>query len=375
VVEPALPWGLVDGDAGAVDRFDRQIRERLRRIESVRRVKIWSADGTVVYSDATQLIGDQYELGADEIEVLEHGGSDAEVSNLGEPENRFERDSGGLVEVYTQIWSPEREPLLFEMYYSTAGIERRAGEVFEPFQRIMIGSLLALAAIATAMLWVLTRRLTRAAAERERLLHSSADVSEAERRRIARDLHDGVVQDLAGTAYSLSALARDLPADGRSRRVLDDAGGSLRGSLRALRSLLVEIHPPGLDAAGLPAALEDLTAPAASAGITAEVVVEDVKQASTEAVALVWRVAQEAVRNTLRHSRARTLTVRVRGDGRRLHLEVSDDGVGFTPGARTHRGGFGLLGLESLVRDSGGRLEVVSGPEEGTVVRLEVAAR
>jgi two-component system, NarL family, sensor kinase len=374
VIQPSMTRGLVDAEPGPVDRFDRRVKDQLD-LDTARRVKIWAEDGTIVYSDATELIGSRYDLDEEELDVLRHGGTDAEVSDLSKPENRLERDTGGLVEVYTRVWSPEGQPLMFEMYYSTADLERRATEVYQPFQRIMIGSLLALGAVATVMLWLLTRRLTRTAAERERLLRSSAHASEAERRRIARDLHDGVVQDLAGTAYSLSALARDLPATEPSRQVLDTAGGSLRASLRALRSLLVEIHPPDLDAERLDAALEDLTAPAASAGMHAEVDVEGVSGASVEAVLLVWRVAQEAVRNTLRHARAATVRVRVRGQDGRLLLEVADDGVGFDPHAPTHGGSFGLRGLESLVRDSGGRLEVDSHPGRGTVVRLEVSSR
>ncbi|MEO5852889.1 MAG: histidine kinase [Nocardioides sp.] len=378
VVQPSLPRRLVDGDAGAVDRFDRRVKDRLA-IDTARRVKIWAEDGTIVYSDATALIGRRFDLGQEEVDVLRRGGTDAGVSDLTEPENYLERGSDGLVEVYTRVWSPEREPLLFEMYYSTADIERRASEVFVPFQRIMVGALLALGAVATGMLWLLTRRLTRTAAERERLLRSSADASQAERRRIARDLHDGVVQDLAGTAYSLSALARDLPGGpegSRSREVLDGAGGSLRASLRALRSLLVEIHPPDLDAERLPAALADLTAPAASFGITSEVTVEGVSGASRDSVGLVWRVAQEAVRNTLRHAADATrLDVEVRGADGLLRLEVADDGAGFDPSAATRDGSYGLRGLDSLVRDSGGRLVVDSQPGRGTVIRLEVSSR
>ena len=96
------------------------------------------------------------------------------------------------------------------------------------------------------MLWVLTRRLTSAGEERERLLLSAVRASEAERRRIARDLHDGVVQDLAGTAFAISAVARAETTTNVSRTVLNNAAQSLRNGLRTLRSLLVEIHPPGL---------------------------------------------------------------------------------------------------------------------------------
>ena len=148
----------------------------------------------------------------------------------------------------------------------------------------------------------------------------------------------------------------------------------MRGSLRSLRSLLAEIHPPDLRADGLAAALGDLIAPASTVGIQASVSVEGAEKASDEQAALVWRVAQEAVRNTIRHSQASTLAVTVRGDGDRLVLEVVDDGIGFDQN-RTDPDSFGLRGLRSLVADSGGRLEVISSPGEGTTVRMEVDAQ
>jgi signal transduction histidine kinase len=374
VAEPELPAGLVDGRAGAIDRFDRDVVERLL-VGDVRRIKIWAADGTIVYSDRSELIGTAYALGDEEQEILDHGGIEAEVSDLTKPENRFERDSGGMVEVYTRIRSPEGDPLLFEAYYSAEEIDRRRQEVFLPFRRISVGALLAVLAVATPMIWVLTQRLTGAARERERLLEAAIDASDAERRRIARDLHDGVVQDLAGTSFSLSALARDQDVPPEARGGLERATASLRGSLRSLRSLLVEIHPPDLRADGLAAALADLTAPAASAGVSAAVTVEGVDDASHSSVALVWRVAQEAVRNALRHAEPSSLVVAVTGVGDRLVLDVRDDGRGFRPEAVTDPAHFGLRGLSSLVADAGGTLEVLSAPGGGTTVHLEVDKR
>lgn len=374
VAEPELLRGIVDGRAGPIDRFDRNVTGRLL-VGDVERIKIWAADGTIVYSDKTELIGSRYELGSEELEIVREGGIEAEVSDLTKPENRFERDGGGLVEVYTQIHAPEGDPLLFEAYYSAEKIDQRRQEVFLPFRRIVIGSLLAMLAVATPMIWALTQRLTSAARERERLLESAIDASDAERRRIARDLHDGVVQDLVGTAFSLTALSREADTPPGTRSALDRAGRSLRASLRSLRSLLVEIHPPDLKADGLAAALADLTAPATSAGVRTEVTVEDVDDASDTAVALVWRVAQEAVRNAIRHAEASTLSVRVAGRGSRLVLEIEDDGRGFTPEAVTDPAHYGLRGLSSLVADAGGTLDVLSAPEAGTTVRLEVARR
>jgi len=371
VAQPALPTGLVDGDAGAVDRLDRQVLDRLL-VGEVLRIKIWNRDGEVVYSDATDLIGNQYDLDEEEIGVVEDGGVVAEVSDLAKEENRYERDLGGVVEVYTRIWSPEGEPLLFEVYYSDADLRQREAEVFAPFRRITMGALLALVLLASAMIFALTTRLTRASRERERLLVQAADASAAERRRIARDLHDGVVQDLAGTAFALHAATRDEAASPGVRASVREAGESLRESLRSLRSLLVEIHPPDLGPDGLAAALEDLTAPAGQAGLTATVSVDGVAGASRATTALVWRVAQEAVRNTLRHARATRLDVRVAGTGDTVTLDVVDDGVGFVAGGSRGSAHFGLRGLTSLAADSGGRLDVRSAPGAGTTVHLEV---
>jgi len=305
--------------------------------------------------------------------VLHEGGTDAELSDLSEPENRFERSFGDLVEVYTRIKSPEGQPLLFEAYYSAADIAKRREMIYDRFQPIGLGGLIVLVLVTTPLLWVLTRRLERTARDRQRLLEAAADASEAERRRIARDLHDGVVQDLAGTAFGLSALARDPRTEPETSVRLDPMASSLRTSLRSLRSLLVEIYPPDLGVDGLGAVLEDLVAPAAEAGVTATVEVFDVDAASDDSVRLVWRVAQEAVRNAMRHSGAENLAVQVRTLGDRLVLDVTDDGEGFVDAQHNGaRPGIGLRSLRDLIREAGGTLDVRSEPKAGTTVHLEV---
>ncbi len=370
VAQPAIPPGLTEGDAAAIDRMDRTALDRLL-VDDVLRIKLWDADGTVLYSDRTELIGAAYPLGDDELEVLRDGGSDAELSDLGRPENRFERDLGGdLLEVYTRIRSPEGEPLLFEAYLGVDDIRASRAQILDRFLPITIGALIALVALGTPLVLLLSRRLSRAARERERLLEAAVRASDAERLRIARDLHDGVVQDLSGSSMALSALAAH--ADEPDRRELQDVGRSLRVSVRSLRSLLVEIYPPDLHTAGLAAAVDDLVAPLVAIGTTVDVDVSGADGASRPAVALLWRVAQESVRNVARHARADRMSLTVRHEDDRLVLEVVDDGVGFDPGTVATDDHFGLRAAESLVREHGGTWEVESAPGSGTMVRVEV---
>jgi len=364
----------VHGDPGAIDRFDQRVRFRLL-VGDVKRIKIWAPDGTIVYSDKTDYIGNRYTLGPPEHRVLRRGGSDADVSDLTEPENRFDRHFGGLLEVYTRVKTPEGKPLLFEAYYTKKDIADRTRKILSGFRPITLAGLLVLVMVATPLLWMLTRRLERSAKERERLLQAAVAASDSERRRIARDLHDSVVQDLAGTSFALSAMAREPDVTVAERSRIEPMTASLRGSLRSLRSLLVEIYPPDLHTDGLAAALSDLVAPATGSGVQASVSVSGVEKVPDDVVALVWRVAQEAVRNALRHANANVLTVTVEGNGGVVRLVVADDGDGFDQGARAEEGHFGLRGIQDLIRDAGGRLKVDSAPGRGTTVRLEVRYR
>lgn len=368
---------------GSLDAYDRKV-QALLLIGYVERVNIWTESGLIIYSNAYPVIGRSFSLTEEQQDVVSNGGTGSEISDPTSPENAGLAGRPGLeaaepqeqVRIFTQVLATEDEvPLLFEGYYTLGDIEDRRERIYGSFLWITIGGPLLLVLVVTPLLWVLTRRLTSSANERERLLHSSLDASDAERRRIARDLHDSVVQDLAGTAFSISAVSRDPDTSDTSRQRLDDAGNALRGGLKSLRSLLAEIHPPDLHAEGLASALADLIAPAAAAGVQASVSVIGAETATDERAALVWRVAQEAVRNSLRHADASTLAVTVRGNGDRLMMEVVDDGIGFDPKGKPREDSFGLRGLRSLVSEAGGTLFVESSPGEGTAVLMEVAAR
>jgi signal transduction histidine kinase len=374
VVAPGMPPGLIQGRASAVDKFDRLVRQRLLGGQ-VLRVKVWTASGRIVYSDKTQLIGERFRLGTEEREILRSGGTDAAVSDLSRPENRFEKHFGQLLEVYTRVDVRQSPPVLFEVYFSYGDISRRSAQVLSAFRPITVAGLLLFLALTGSLVWVLARRLDAAAASRERLLVAAIDASDAERRRIARDLHDGVVQELAGTSFALSAVARDVADRPAVAAGLATLGSGVRHSLRMLRSLLVEIYPPNLRTEGLAAALDDLVAPVSESGTTVHLEVADTSGLPEEVTALLWRGAQEAVRNATTHGQASSVTIRVETTTGTAVLEVSDNGRGFDPAQLPPPGHFGLRGLRDLVAEAGGRLTVQSAPGAGTRIQMEVPIR
>ena len=162
--------------------------------------------------------------------------------------------------------------------------------------------------------WSLARRLRQRINERERLLQRAVDASDIERRQIAADLHDGVVQDLAGVAYALSGKARQAAATTTRRppRSSETSAEQVRGSIKALRTLLVDIYPPNLEREGLVAAMGDLAAGAGARGLEVDLDTDGFDRPVRPAVAqLLYRAAQESLRNVVRHADARNVQVRV----------------------------------------------------------------
>jgi len=372
-----LTDGLLTGQRSSIARMDDVVLGDLID-ESVARVKVWSKTGTILYSDQPALIGNHYELGADDKELFRTGGADAEVSDLSRPENRFERPEGKLLEAYTPIRTPNGTQVLFETYQRFSSVNADAAALLGKLAPPLIAGLLVLALFQVPLAWSMARRLHRGHREREALLNNAIEASTEERRRIASDLHDGVVQDLAGVAFGLAALA-DTAQRRRGdddARVLHRAMDTLRQGVRDLRTLLVEIHPPSLESTGLESALNDLLSPLRAKGIATELRVEDRATAGSGRDALIYRVAREALRNTQAYAGADRVQIELTRPGpQTTRLRVADDGRGFSAAERARRGDEGHVGLtllEGLVRQSDGSLAVVSDPGEGTTVTLEV---
>ncbi len=378
IVEPVLTDGLVTGDPAARAAVGHAVRSAVLDPNLVR-VKIWTRDGTIVYSDEPRLIGQHFGLDTEERAAMDAGRMQADVSDLSKPENRFERTQKKLLEVYLPVRTPSGQRLLFEAYFKYSAVSASGSRIWRSFAPVTIGALVILELIQIPIAWSLARRLRQRQREREALLRGAIEASDAERRRIAGDLHDGVVQDLAGVAYSIAGSARDPGLPATTAVGLERSAAEVRDSIKSLRSLLVEIYPPNLEEAGLASALSDLLARADARGVPATLDADGLTEPVPVAVAaLLYRAAQEAIRNVLAHAQARTVGVTVATIGDLAVLDVVDDGVGFDTdagAARFEGGHIGLRGLTDLVADAGGTVTIESQPGSGTTLHVEVPIR
>jgi signal transduction histidine kinase len=378
VVQPALSDELAAMDPAAIAAFDAVIRDHVVG-PSIVRVKVWTPDGLIVYSDEPRVIGETFDLGEDERDVLTNPVTRAEISDLSKPENRFESGQDRLLEVYRPVWTPSGQPLLFETYSPYDAVTSRTGDLWRGFAGITLTSLLLLVALLLPVLWRLIDRLHSAQTQRELLLQHAVDASVEERQRIAASLHDGVVQELAASSFAVAGAAGQAQSLGHSTLAahLNEVVSTVRASIGGLRSLLVDIYPPNLRSAGLFTALDDLTTGLRSRGVEVRIDVPDevAGRLDEQTERLIFRVAQECLRNVARHAGAQHVSMTLSRDGSDTVLVVADDGQGFDPAAvlaNPEPGHFGLRILADLASGGGARLDVSSAPGRGTRWRLTV---
>lgn len=371
-----LTDGVLTGDRAALARLDRVVRSQVAT-GSVVRVKIWSRKGEILYSDEPRLIGLRYQLAADDAALFDGGSAAAELSDVSHPENQFERGQGELLEAYAIVHTPNGTPLLFEIYQRFSSVTADGQRLLRAQAPPIVGGLLVLMLFQVPLAWSLGRRLQRGHRDRAMLLANAVEASAQERRRIASDLHDGVVQNVAGVAFGLAPLAQNAARRGEHedaselRRSIEQ----LRQGVRDMRTLLVEIHPPNLESVGLEAALHDLLSPLEARGIATTLSIDVGPTRGDPADALVYRAARETIRNVQAHAEASSIDVSVhRPEPATMRLVVTDDGKGFVPADRARAGADGHLGLtllDGLVEQAGGLLTISSEPGVGTTVTLD----
>jgi len=199
-----------------------------------------------------------------------------------------------------------------------------------------------------------------------------------ERNRLARELHDSVTQSLyslvlfAGAGQEMVEGGRLEPVKGHLSRIEQTA----QQALKEMRLLVHELRPPVLEEEGLLGALQQrLDAVERRAGVKVRLLVEGTVELPAPVEEGLYRIAQEALNNALKHAAATLVTVGIRVNREQVELEVADNGVGFDLDAVSHMGGVGLASMRERAAGLGGLLVIVSEPGEGTRVRVSVGVR
>lgn len=212
--------------------------------------------------------------------------------------------------------------------------------------------------------------IVRDVTERRRMEQEILDISATEQRRIGQDLHDGLCQHLAGIAFATEVLSKKLSARAAPEAAsVDQIGAMIDAAITQARDLARGLQPVTLETSGLTSALEQLAAKVSEMFRVSclfwgdgGVVVHD------NAVAThLFRVAQEAVSNAIRHGKAQRIVIDLSIAGGELRLTVTDDGVGIQPD-RADRKGMGIQTMAYRARMIGGTLTVRAGAKGGTVV-------
>lgn len=203
------------------------------------------------------------------------------------------------------------------------------------------------------------------------------EAQEAERSRLAQEVHDGPAQALSNAIFQVEYIDRIFESEPTLARVeLGFLRGLLRRELGDVRSFIVQLRPPVLVELGLDGSIRDaIETQAALSGLAiATDLTAPADGLSEAAQTVVLRIAQEALQNVRKHATATNVLVATRLDGTDWLLEVRDDGRGFDTGAVAARGrrNFGLQFMRERAELIGARFEVQSRPEAGTVVRLAI---
>ena len=237
-----------------------------------------------------------------------------------------------------------------------------------------VASLLAIAIRQQQLRDALAERVAeyaRIADERQRMLRRIVTTQEAERERVALELHDGLGQLLTSISLFASDLEDELPASSRPRA--SRVNELVRRAIADSRRLVWSLRPPELERLGLVPALRRLTEETATGSITVDLHEEigDLRL-DPEAEAVVYRVVQEAVNNAMKHADANAVSILMRRRGNVLSTIVEDDGRGFDPVTIPPGRGLGLIGMRERAELVGGVVVIESSPEAGTRVRFEV---
>jgi len=322
---PPFPPQGKDAPAQYV-QFDVAVRVSVLGGETVR-VKVWAPDGTIVYSDADELVGRRFELPAHAAAAFE-GITGRHVSDLTDPAHAYDRGHGELIELYAPITVVDGVPrYVAEVEQDASGFNLALSQIA---RNVWISIGIGIVVIGTVMAVGIAargRELNRRRRQAEDLLQSSFVAQEQERRRVVGALHDDIGQPMYRLLYGLEGSRAKLDDDdpvsielGRLTDVVREMDTTLRKELKLLHFELAAD-------AGLATALEELvelTKVETDLDVDLEIDVD--YEPSSAARTEFYRAAREAITNVRKHADAGRIEIRLYSDGERLILDVEDDG-------------------------------------------------
>jgi PAS domain S-box-containing protein len=211
--------------------------------------------------------------------------------------------------------------------------------------------------------------------ERRKLLKTLTTAQEEERRRVSREIHDNLTQNLGGMAIDLGRLAAQPPQSARGlKRLFQELQRRVIAAAEVTRHIAHQLHPSELDDLGLAAALRSFCEDFAQReSLTIDFVEHDLPPVLPKEIAsCLYRLTQEGLRNVVKHAKAPTAEVAVTGSGKRIRLTLKDKGVGFKPSLLGHTMGLGIQSMRERVRLLDGTFSVTSQPGDGTEIVAEV---
>jgi signal transduction histidine kinase len=388
VIGPLLPDYLDKKPAGTGE-LNRVVADRMSD-GTLTEVTVWSADGTVVYSDKAEDIGKTLPPSKQLLAAVagrtsacwEDDPPEADATSVAQALASTTDDTGPrrFVEVYTPLRLEGRQPMVFETYFNYRPVDDLAGRLLRQILPLVLIPLVLLQLIQIPVGLSLARRLRRSENERIRLLQRDLSASDQERVRFATDLHDGPIQELAGGSYALGAVAAtagdgQLPLVSRVQDVMQQ-------SIHNLRGLMTDLDRPDLRSGRLDQAIAALAEKVRAEGIDVELELAELPNLSHEAMATLYRVVRETLGNVQR-SDAGQVSIALAsmrgaspGEPPRVRLVVADDGEGVDP-SRIDRSSEAYLRIQLLhdqVESLQGELVVTSAPGHGTTVRVDLPA-
>ncbi|MFD3444882.1 sensor histidine kinase [Microbacteriaceae bacterium 4G12] len=361
-ISPLATEELLVGDADALLRLRARL-EPWMRVGTIHHIKIWDRSGQVVYSDVESLIRERFTLPLGQEVFADGWPGDATVvraSSIGD----LASTESEVVRAFALVTSPAAEPLLLDVAYDNDLVRSEQTAVLANMAPPFLIALLVLQAAQLLPAVGLAKRVQRHQLARRLLLQRAIEASDLERRRIARDLHDDVIQELSGLAYRLDAEA------GRSdgSPLLGQTQAVLQRNLRTLRAVTSELYTPELARLGLRDALDHLAETIREQGVAVTLDVPDDLELDEESTLLLFRVAREVLVNVAKHAEARNTRIDLRQQSGVTELTIQDDGRGFDVAAGSPEGHLGMRILHDVINEGGGVLQVHSRIGLGTTV-------